>query len=544
MIASFDQIDARTLDRYRQDPAAFIEECLISPYDERPYHLIPTERAFINYAFTRDAEGRLLYPLMIYGAIKKSRKTELAGMLTPTMILLFGGKYAEGFIVANDQEQAINRCFTACRRIVDASPLLRHEAECTSDKIFFPATQSTIRAIAADYTGIAGGHPTISVHDELWGATSERSRRLWDELVPVPSRTISCRLVTTHAGFEGEGTLLHELYQRGMQLPLVGPDLRAGEGMLMLWSHEPLHHWQDDRWLAQMRRELRPTQFARMCENRFVTAESSFVTPELWDNIVDPLLGHKVHDPALATWGAVDASTKHDSTGLALVSWSQPYQRVELCDHHIFTPQPNAPIDFSNDIERSILDWKQRFDLREVWYDPHQMAASAQRLVKAGVNMVEFPQTTDRLTAMGENLFGLIKGRNLLAYPDEQIRTAVLRAVAQEGSRGWKIDKVKQRHHIDIVVALGMAALACVRGQSKPGYDESYRAFQPDFVDEDAPQRAAAAQPQSPAPVQCNGDWWRSMPRSPIYASTTDADAQLCKLYEGIEAAQKWGRGI
>jgi hypothetical protein len=67
---------------------------------------------------------------------------------------------------------------------------------------------------------------------------------------------------------------------------------------------------------------------------------------------------------------------------------------------------------------------------------------------------------------MGENLFELIKGRNLVAYPDEEIRTAISRAVAVEGARGWKISKEKQSHRIDIVVALGMAALAAVRAQS------------------------------------------------------------------------------
>jgi hypothetical protein len=89
--------------------------------------------------------------------------------------------------------------------------------------------------------------------------------------------------------------------------------------------------------------------------------------------------------------------------------------------------------------------------------------------------MEEYPQTLDRLTAMGENLFNLIKGRNLLVYPDEQIRTAVLRAIAVEGNRGWKIDKTKQSHHIDIVIALGMAALCAVRAQGESNYDLSYK---------------------------------------------------------------------
>jgi hypothetical protein len=114
-------------------------------------------------------------------------------------------------------------------------------------------------------------------------------------------------------------------------------------------------------------------------------------------------------------------------------------------------------------VEQTLLDWRKRFNIRGVWYDPYQMVASAQRLTRKGLTMVEYPQTVGNLTESSQNLFDLIKGRNLLCYPDEQIRLAVSRAVAFEGPRGWRIGKDKQTHRIDIVVALGMASLAAVK---------------------------------------------------------------------------------
>jgi hypothetical protein len=54
----------------------------------------------------------------------------------------------------------------------------------------------------------------IAIFDELWAYTSERLRRLFDELVPPPTRLIACRLTVTYAGFEGESGLLEELYRR------------------------------------------------------------------------------------------------------------------------------------------------------------------------------------------------------------------------------------------------------------------------------------------------------------------------------------------
>jgi phage terminase large subunit-like protein len=89
----------------------------------------------------------LLYPLWLFGAIKKSRKTELAALLTVTVISLFGGRHAEAFICANTHEQAIARCFSGCKLICEASPLLKNETVSTQDKICFLSTQSTIFAI-------------------------------------------------------------------------------------------------------------------------------------------------------------------------------------------------------------------------------------------------------------------------------------------------------------------------------------------------------------------------------------------------------------
>ncbi len=185
-----------------------------------------------------------------------------------------------------------------------------------------------------------------------------------------------------------------------------------------------------------------------------------------------------VADRAVPIWVGIDASVRHDSTALAAVTWCKDQQQVRLVTHRIFTPNPNREIDFAIDVEQTLRDLNQRFALRAVWYDPFQMAASSQRLLREGIPMKEYPQTVGNLTAMGENLFQLIKGRNLLVYPDDEIRLAVSRAVAVEGPRGWKIAKDKQSHQIDIVIAMGMAALACVKGQAKPGFDATYSGFQ------------------------------------------------------------------
>ena len=136
--------------------------------------------------------------------------------------------------------------------------------------------------------------------------------------------------------------------------------------------------------------------------------------------------------------------------------------------HRIFTPSANDPINFETMIEDTLYGLKQRFRLREVRYDPWGMPASAQRLSRNGVKMVEFPQSPGNMTESSQCLYELITGGNLIAYPDPDIRLAISRAIALETTRGWRITKDKTSHKIDIVVAMAMAALAAVQKGEAP----------------------------------------------------------------------------
>ena len=442
---------------------------MVDPETGKPFVLFDVERRFLEHAFKTNSDGRLIFPEQVFSAPKKSAKTGFAAMHLLTTTLVYGGRFAEGYCVANDEEQAQGRVFQAVRRICERSPHLRREANITQGRIEFPATGAVITAIAFDYAGAAGANPTISSFDELWGYTSERSRRLWDEMIPSPARKISCRLVTTYAGFETESQLLEELYRRGLQQPEIGKDLRAGEGLLMFWSHTPVAPWQDERWLAEMRRSLRPAQYLRMIENRFVATESTFVDMAWFDRCVDPGTRMLAADPKLPVFVGIDASTKHDSTALVAVHWDRGSGQARLVWHRIFQPSSNEPLNFEQTIERTVLELRQRFAIRKAVFDPWQMQSTAQRLRSAGVNVEEFPQSSPRLTEASQNLYELLKSGNIVLYPDADIRLAISRAVAKETARGWRIGKEKQTHKIDVVVALTMAALvAAQQGAVEP----------------------------------------------------------------------------
>jgi Phage Terminase len=462
---------------WRRDPVRFIDAVLRDPETLEPFVLLDAERLFISQAFQTDDAGRLLYPEQVYAAPKKSGKTGFAAIMTLTTTLVYGGSFAEGYCVANDLEQAQGRVFQAIRRIVEASPDLKRAARVTQSRIDFE-TGASIQAISSDYASAAGANPTTSVFDELWGYTSERSHRLWDEMVPPPTRKVACRLTTTYAGFEGESELLEGLYRRGLKQPLVGPDLYAGNGLLMFWTHEPVAPWQTPQWLTQMRGQLRPNAYLRLIENRFVTTESSFVDPDWLDACTEAGAAPIVADKYLSVWIGVDASVKRDSTAIVAVTWDGEAKKVRLVGHRIFQPSAADPIDFEAMVEGTIREFASRFNVREVRFDPYQMQSTAQRLTRDGLPMVEFAQSVPNLTECSTNLFELVKGRGIVLYPDADVRLAFNRAIAVETTRGWRIAKEKASHKIDVIIALAMAAHGAVH-KSTSDFDLSLymRAF-------------------------------------------------------------------
>jgi hypothetical protein len=459
----------------RPDAVTWINAVCIDPETKQPFELLLAELQFLDHAFALDGDGRAVTPELVYAAGKKSGKSTFGAILVLVATLLYGGRNAEAYVLANDLEQSSTRVFSTIKKIVRASPALRDKARITNTQITFPSTGATITAIASDYAGAAGGNPVISAFDELWGYVSESSRRLWDEMIYPPTKLASWRLTTTYAGFSGESVLLEELYKSGIAQPQIGPDLYSGEGQLTFWTHSPVAPWQTPSWYAQMRRSLRPNQFARMIENRWVTSQSSFIDMVAWGACVDPGLKPLSADKNLPIYVAVDASLKRDST--AIVAVSTDGERVRLVTHRVFQPSPDAPLDFEATIEATIVDLCSSYSVQEILYDPWQMASVAQRLVRRGVPMREFPQTSGNLTDASSNLFELITNGNLSAYPDDAMRLSVSQAIAVETPRGWRIAKEKAKHKIDVVVALGMAALAAVKQKPVAGWGvlEFYR---------------------------------------------------------------------
>lgn len=453
--------------QWADDPVVFIEKTCVNPENGKNFVLYEEEKTFVREGLQLTDDGRMLYTELCYSAGKKSGKTGLAALIVIYTAVVRAGIGGEINCLANDLEQSSSRVFKQCAEILQASPLHKDSVDVTVNKIIFKSTGTVIGAVANDYEGFSGGNPTLNVYDELAYFTAESSRRLWDEGVPSPARRISFRLCVSTAGFDDEPSPLRDIYDRAMKSGVeIAPDLRRDGNLLCYWTHRCCAPWQSIAWIEEMRRTLRPVQFARLILNRWTSSESAFIDLDQWDACVDQDLSPIISQPTFPVWAGLDLGLKHDSTALITCGWTG--DRIRVANHQIFIPR-GTTLDIESTAEQAILELRKRFALRQVFYDPWQGIGLAQRLTRAGIEMVEWSQTSGNLGLMAGNLLELIRRRKLICYPSRELRDAISKTVAIENSCGWRLGKAKQSDRVDPVIALAMAALAAAKaGQVAP----------------------------------------------------------------------------
>ena len=459
----------RSVDRYRTDCVGFVDDLVHVNERGAPFCLVPHQRTLLRLAFAFDAAGRLPWDTFVYSCPKKSGKTTLNALIT-TWWLFTQESPNELYCLANDEEQARSRVYDSVKKLIGRNPALAASALILDKARIQLTNDSELKALASEFAGAAGSDHGLTSWDELWAYTSEASRRLWEELTPVPTRRNSIRLISTYAGFEGESDLLRGLYLQG-----VGPDehpegqgerihpelplyLNRGARLLTYWDHVPRMAWQTAHYYTTQRAQLRPTAYLRLHENAWTTSESTFIDGPLWDGCVDP-----AHYPAppnrrLPVVLGIDAAVKRDCS--AVVALTQAGDgRWPLVKHRIWTPTPLQPVNLDL-IEQFVFAMFAQYDVLLVLADPFQMQSSIGRLAAAGVPIVEYTQTPGNLTMMATALSDALKDRQLQLYADAELRQHALNTVCVETRQGLRIAREKTSRKIDAIIALSMALVA------------------------------------------------------------------------------------
>lgn len=168
-----------------------------------------------------------------------------------------------------------------------------------------------------------------------------------------------------------------------------------------------------------------------------------------WDTLASR---YELRDGA-PTWVGVDVGLKRDST--AVVIGQRRGDGVLHTQARIWMPLADNAIDIS-DVMAHIRELDRRYDVIEVAFDPRLFELPAQQLADEGINMVELPQSLERMVPAFGDLYEAIQRRELSHDGDALYARQILNAVPRLNERGFTLAKRKSRGKIDAAYALAM----------------------------------------------------------------------------------------
>ncbi len=466
----------------------------------QPIVLAPHQKAVLNYCLRRGPDGHLPFKTVIWSQPKKEGKTTVAGSVIRWAAETWG-RYGEILCVGNDADQARERGFAKFRQSVEMTEGYDRSRETLKERWRLRTKDATclttgakVKAVATDYQGEAGANPILSVWTELWAFIHKADLRFWAELAPSPTRPDSIRWVETYAGYEDESELLWGLYRTAV---LEGRQLTAGElgslqgfeeapnpdslvpcyvnertGMFAYWdSGEQAHRqpWlRGDRgkaYYAGERGTQTPSQYTRIHENQWVSAESPFIPMAWWDACMNPVpLAPGDRTPVVL---ALDAGVTGDCFGMVAVTRDpdRPKDAIAVRAVWKWTPPEGGAIDYNGPRE-AIKQYCQDHNVAQVAYDPYQLHDFTMQLQRTDIAWFRsFSQGDERLKA-DSDLYKLIAERRIRHDGNLELREHVANANAKQSTTEetrLRIVKKAESRKIDLVVCVSMAASECLR---------------------------------------------------------------------------------
>ncbi len=397
---------------------------------------------------------------------------------------------AEVYAAASAKDQA-RIVFGQAKKMVQASPQLRRHLKVYRDAIEVQESASVFRVISADAGVNEGLEPSHFVADELH---RHRSRELLDTLSKgTVSRARPLGLMITNAGADEE-SVCGQVYGQAVAVrdgapgrrddlyvfvpELPDADIEPPEG---LDADEPIPAAVLARWKAVnpaswitpevLEREFRKSPrhvFHRFNLNRWTAVEQSWLEDGLWDACAGVL-----SDEWEGGFVAVDLGSSHDSTGIAIVlprgvnadgkmiadvrGWVMQAhpdaEKPEPAAHQVISGA-RVPIAM---VEARLEELADEFELDELAYDPWRFARSAELLDPVFHEVVEYPQTNERMAPASQRLYDAILERRLTHDGDHILAGHIAAAVAQETERGWRLRKLRAKKPQDFAIALAMA---------------------------------------------------------------------------------------
>lgn len=448
----------------------------------QPLVLEPWQRDLADEILRLDPEtGRRVYRQALVGVPRKNGKSSLCAALALYLAAADGEAGAEVVIAAGSRDQA-DVVYRQTRDFINASPVLSDYFEPQRHTIAAPEG-SVIRKIAADGRLQHGLNPSGIVCDELHAFMTPRQEELWAALTTGSgAREEPLIVAITTAGFE-KATILGRLYDEAMrtpdleQLPGLTIARNPAAGFLMWWYSVPDDAQLDDvdswmlanpaSWITPdelVRQHESPTvdefAFRRLHLNQWTKTRSSWLPAGKWASLRDPEA--EIPEGSEVVVG-VDVGLVHDSTAVAIAAklengkiavaarvWAA---RDDAVAHQIL---PGGRVDLEI-VEQYIEDLAERYNIREVVFDPRFFERSAQVLSDKGLLVAPVEQSSRRMQEAYADFYTAVSDERITHTGDPVLSAHVEATNATMTDRGWKISR-NRKQRIDACVAVVMAS--------------------------------------------------------------------------------------
>lgn len=362
--------------------------------------------------------------------------------------------------VATTREQAVRTVFNTCRRMTEVSPELDDRTiiytAIGGTRLFVPWNNGNLLPLPADPDGLQGLDPSFAVVDEVGFVSQE----LWDAMVLASGKrpqSLVFGIGTPNVERAGAMWELRQRVTEGRHLPgFRWIEHAADEGC----STTDRAQWHRANpalaagFLAEdaleMAQATSPEASFRVYRlGQWAQAAECWLPLGAWAACEAP--GGLVEgDPV---WVGVDVGLRRDSTAVA-VAQPRPDGRWWV-EARIWDPSTGV-VDLA-DVMAHLRDLCDRFDVREIAYDPRLFELAALELLDEGLPMVEFPQAVDRMAPACAHAYEAIVAGRVAHAGDPLLAAHVLAAQQRPYERGWTLSKNKSRRHIDGAVAAVIA---------------------------------------------------------------------------------------
>jgi phage terminase large subunit-like protein len=203
--------------------------------------------------------------------------------------------------------------------------------------------------------------------------------------------------------------------------------------------------------IAALVKTTRESRFRRFHLNQRMSLDGAWLPTGAWNACSVPFT---VPDGVEVVLG-FDGSYSGDTTAVVLVTIDAERPHIEFL--RLWAPDGDqAPI---AEVEDSLREACRRWQVRELVADPYRWARSLQILAAEGLPVLEFPQTTSRMTSATSRFYDAVVNGALSHAGDSQLIDHIGNCVIKGDSRGARLSKPSKMstRGIDAAVSAVMA---------------------------------------------------------------------------------------